>query len=292
LEYGACDRTWRYYCEKKGATYVRQPIHFPIPSKEDFVRQFFSGFTAKTKLVFISHITSSTGLRLPVEEVCAEAKRRGLLVCIDGAHAPGQIPLDLTLLDPDFYTGACHKWMLTPKGSSFLYVKKTRQAMCDPLVISWGYKSTKPSASQFLDYHQTQGTRDFSAFLTIPEAIRFMADHDWPEVAARCRTLVRSNAARLRQLLGADPLCTNEADFLVQMCSTRIRTKDPELLHNLLYQKYKIEVPVMQHEDKVFLRYSVQAFNTQQDLDRLCEALEDILKTTALIEVPDHVKSA
>jgi isopenicillin-N epimerase len=285
LEYGACDRTWNYYCEKKGAKYVRQKINFPIPSKEEFVRQFFEGLTAKTRLVFMSHITSSTGLRLPVEEICTEAKQRGLLVCIDGAHAPGQIPLDLGALDPDFYTGACHKWMMTPKGSSFLYVKKSLQSMCDPLVVSWGYKSTKPSQSQFLDYHQTQGTRDFSAFLTIPDSIRFMEDHNWTEVAASCRALVKANAPRFRRLLGADPLYRQEDDFAVQMCSTILKTKDPDRLHDLLMEKYKIEIPVMQHEERVFLRYSIQAFNAQRDLDLLYQALEDILKTSDLISV-------
>jgi len=123
IEYGACDRAWQFYCDKAGAVYKRQPIRFPLESKDDFVEQFFKGLTSKTKLIFISHITSSTGLRLPVEEVCKMAKEKGLMVFVDGAHAPGQIPLDLHTLDADIYTGACHKWMMTPKGSSFLYVK-------------------------------------------------------------------------------------------------------------------------------------------------------------------------
>ncbi len=112
IEYGSCDRTWNYYCKKAGAVYKRQPIRFPIESKEDFIQQFSEGISEKTKLIFISHITSSTGLRFPVEEICAFAKQKGILIFIDGAHAPGQALVDLKSLDVDMYTGACHKWML------------------------------------------------------------------------------------------------------------------------------------------------------------------------------------
>ncbi|MEI9957738.1 MAG: aminotransferase class V-fold PLP-dependent enzyme [Ferruginibacter sp.] len=138
LEYGACDKTWKYYCKKKGATYIKQKTRFPIQSKEDFIAQFTSGITAKTKLIFISHITSSTGLRLPVEEICAIAKAKGIICFVDGAHAPGQLPVNLSTLGADIYTGACHKWMMTPKGSSFFYVEKSLQHLFDPLSISWG----------------------------------------------------------------------------------------------------------------------------------------------------------
>jgi isopenicillin-N epimerase len=285
LEYGACDRTWSYYCGKTGAKYVRQKIRFPLLSKEDFIEQFFKGLTSKTKIVFISQITSSTGLRLPVEEICAIAKQKGLLTFVDGAHAPGQIPVDLNTLQSDFYTGACHKWMLTPKGSSFLYVTKELQSMCDPLLISWGYNSAKPSHSQFLDYHQLQGTRDFSAFLTIPTAIDFMKENDWPAVAENCRSITRLNADRFSNLLKAEPLCYSKNDFIFQLCSTLVKTKQPEQLHQLLFDKYKIEIPVMVHEDMIMLRYSIQGFNTQEDLEVLYHALEDIIQTTGLIEV-------
>lgn len=276
IEYGACDKTWAYYCEKAGATYVRQNIPFPFTTKEDFVEQFFKGLTDKTKLIFISHITSATGLRLPVEEICRIAKAKGLMTFVDGAHAPGQIPLDLSTLEADIYTGACHKWMMTPKGCSFLYVKKEMQPLFDPLIISWGYKAAFPSHSQFLDYHQLQGTRDFSAFLTIPAAISFMQANDWDRLAADCRKLVRDNAARFCKLLHAEPLAPINEDFLVQLYSTRVQTKEPEKLQRHLFEKYNIEVPVMRQDDKVYIRYSIQAFNTQEDLDVLYNALEEI----------------
>jgi len=276
LEYGACDRTWTYYCRQKGAVYVRQPIRFPIASKEDFIEQFTAGITAKTKLIFISHITSSTGLRLPVEEICAIARQRNIITFIDGAHGPAQVPVDLSAMDADIYTGACHKWMLSPKGASFLYVRRSLQDRFDPLVVSWGYDSAMPSHSRFLDYHQLQGTKDYSAFLSVPDAIRFMEQHDWPAVRAHCRTLAQDNAARFCNLLKAEPLAPVNDDFIAQLYSIRIPVQEPEKLHRLLYERYNIQVPVMQHEDQCYLRYSIQAFNTQEDLDKLYIALQSI----------------
>ncbi len=285
IEYGACDKTWNYYCKKAGAKYVRQNIEFPLTTKEEFVEQFFKGLTPKTKLVFISHITSATGLRLPVEEICAIAKQKGIMTFVDGAHAPGQIPLNLSTLQADIYTGACHKWMMTPKGSSFLYVKKEYQKLFDPLIVSWGYDSAFPSHSQFLDYHQMQGTRDFSAFLTIPTAIDFMQKNDWENVAKNCRELVKANASRFCKLLNAQPLTPINDDFLVQLYSIEIKTQEPEKLHQLLFEKYKIQIPVMRQDNKVFIRYSIQAFNAQEDLNKLANALEDIIAKTDLIIV-------
>jgi isopenicillin-N epimerase len=284
LEYGACDKTWQFYCDKVGAKYVRQPITLPLTTKAQFVQELFRGFTSKTKMVFISHITSSTALRLPVEEVVKMAKEKGVLVFIDGAHAPGQIPLDMEALGADIYTGACHKWMMTPKGSSFFYVKKEHQNKIEPLVISWGYKAAAPSHSTFLDYHQTNGTRDFSAFLTIPTAINFMQQHNWPTVAASCRKLVKENANRFFELLGAKPLAPISDDFILQLLSIEIKTNEPEKLHHHLFDAYKIQIPVMPHGDKVYLRYSINAFNEQADLDKLMKAIVAIKKTTTLIQ--------
>jgi isopenicillin-N epimerase len=284
LEYGACDKTWNYYCNQAGAKYVRQHIEFPVTTKESFVEQFFNGLTAKTKMVFISHITSTTGLRLPVEEICAIAKQKGLFTFVDGAHAPGQIPLNLATLQADIYTGACHKWMMTPKGSSFLYIDKKHQDLFDPLIVSWGYDSAFPSHSKFLDYHQMQGTRDYSAFLTIPTAIDFMKQYNWDEVAKTCRELVQTNAARFCNLLKTQPIAPVNNDFLVQLYSIPIKTAEPEKLQRLLFESYKIEIPVMRLGESVYLRYSIQVFNSQKDLDVLANAVEDIMKTTALFE--------
>ncbi len=282
-EYGACDRALDFYCRKDGATLIRQQIPLPITSKENFIDHFVKGVTANTKMIFMNHITSSTGMLFPVEEVIAYARSKGIMTFIDGAHVPGQLPLDLSKLGADFYTGACHKWMMTPKGSSFLHVKPEYQDRLDPLVVSWGYNSTTPSHSRFLDYHQTQGTRDFSAFLCIPEAIAFMDRYNWHEVAQECRELTRANAPRFLELLGTEPIAPISEDFILQLYSIPLRTNQPVALKDLLFEKYGIEVPVMPHGDKVFLRYSIQAFNTQADLDILYDAILDIKRTTDLI---------
>jgi len=283
LEYGALDRTWNYYFKQKKATYVRQPISLPVVSKEAIIEQFWKGYSPRTKAIFISHITSSTAMRLPVEEICEMAKAKGLLTIVDGAHVPGHIPLDLSKLQADIYTGACHKWMMTPKGNTFLYVKKEFQDRFDPVIVSWGYESAAPSHSRFLDYHQMQGTRDFSAFLTTPAAIAFMKEHNWEQVAQRCRQLVQANYQRFCDLLGSAPLCPISDDFLGQMCSIPIRTQHPQQLQRLLFEHYKIEVPVMVHGPHIFLRYSIQAFNDQADLDKLYGALDEILAEGKLL---------
>jgi len=285
LEYGACDRTLQYYCEKADAKYVRTPITLPLTTKENFVADFFKGVSSKTKLIFISHITSSTGLRFPVEEIIAVAKSKGILTFVDGAHAPAQVPLNLIELGADIYTGACHKWMMAPKGCTFLYVNQAIQDLFDPLVISWGFNSTSPSHSRFLDYHQTQGTRDFSAFLTIPTVIEFMQANNWPEVSKECRELVQSNAIPFCELLNSKPLAPITDDFILQLFSIPIKTSEPEKLKALLFNQYKIEIPVMRHGENVYLRYSIQAFNTQQDLDILRDAIKDIINTTNLIKI-------
>jgi isopenicillin-N epimerase len=277
LEYGACDRTWQYYCEKAGAHYVRQPIRLPLQSQEDFATQLMAGVTPKTKLIFLSHITSSTAIRFPVEKVVAAAKQLGIMTFVDGAHAPAHVPLSLRSLGADIYTGACHKWMMTPKGSSFLYVRREHQALFDPLVISWGYKADKPSHSLFLDYHQQQGTRDLSAFCCIPAAISFMKEHNWEEVSSQCRQLVLNNAMRFCNLLGAEPLVPLDDFFVRQLFSVPIRTSEPEKLKARLFDEFKIEIPIMRQSDRVFIRYSIQAFNSQEDLDRLEQALVRIL---------------
>jgi len=284
LEYGALDRTWNYYCRKAGAKYVRQPIRLPLVSKEQFIEDFFKGLTAKTKAIFISQITSTTALIFPVKEICEIAKSKGLFTIVDGAHVPGHIPLTLAELKADVYVGACHKWMCAPKGCAFLYVKKEFQNLFDPLVISWGYESAFPSGSQFLDYHQTQGTRDFSAFLTIPKVIQFLKKNNWTQVAADCRKLTHSNYMRFCNLLGSQPLAHITDEFLGQMCSIRINTPEPEKLHNYLFEKYSIEIPVMRQDNLVFIRYSINAFNSQADLDKLYNALTEIIAKGELIK--------
>lgn len=289
LEYGACDRIFRYYCEEKKAIYRQQPITLPLTTKEKFISDFFAGWTTKTKVIFISHITSASALILPVKEIVAEARRRGAIAIVDGAHVPGQLALNLQDLKADIYTGACHKWMLCPKGCSFLYVTKSLQSQMDPLVISWGYESENPGPSQFLDYHQMQGTRDFSAFLTVPAAIAYLQENNWEEKSAHCRNLVLKNAARFCELMKTPALCPLTVEFVPQLFSIPIQTSDPVQLKQVLYSDYQIEIPVTRLHQNYFIRYSIQVFNTQKDLDRLYEVMEELMqKHPALLRPLEH----
>ncbi|MDG2370441.1 MAG: aminotransferase class V-fold PLP-dependent enzyme [Flavobacteriales bacterium] len=285
LEYGALDRTWNYYCKKQGAKYVAQPISLPIASKEQFIEEFWKGFSENTKVVFISQITSTTGLILPVKEICEEAKKRGLITIVDGAHVPGHINLDLSKLKADFYTGACHKWMMTPKGCSFLYAKPEFQHMLEPLIISWGYESDNPSSSKFFDYHQFNGTRDFSAFLTVPKAVEFMNKHDWKSISSRCKSSLLNQAPKLFDLLNVEPLAPLTNEFFGQLCSVEINTNFPEKLKQLLFEKHKIEIPIMLQGHKKYIRISYQAFNEIRDTEYLIYSLKDIASTTRLLTI-------
>jgi len=278
IEYGACDKTWNYYCEKAGATYRRQKINLPITTKEQFISDFFEGLRPTTKAIFISHLTSTTGLIFPVKEICAIAKSKGLITIVDGAHAPAHVPLNIKELEADFYTGACHKWMMAPKGCSFLYAHKSVQTWSDPMIVSWGYKALKPSHSTFLDYNQMIGTRDFSAFLTIPACIQFMEENNWKEVSQVCHQMVLDNAQRFYDLLNCKPLSPLTSEWIGQMISIPIAIKEPEILQRKLFTDYQIEVPIMRQENDVYMRYSINAFNTIENLDALYHALADLKK--------------
>jgi isopenicillin-N epimerase len=150
------------------------------------------------------------------------------------------------------------------------------------LVVSWGYGNPSFAHSQFQDYHQGQGTRDFSAFLTVPRAIQFMEEHQWPEIAKICRALVQKNVDRFCTLLGTKPISPVGDDFLVQMASIPIGTTEPEKLKQHLFDTYKIEVPVMGQNGNIFLRYSINAFNKAEDLDKLYDALKETAERTSL----------
>ena len=284
-EYGAMDRTWNFYCKNSGAKYIRQNISLPVVSKEQILEEFWSGHTSRTKIIFLNQISSCTALIFPIKEICDKARELGLITIIDGAHVPGQMDLNLTELNPDFYTGTLHKWMLAPKGSSFLYVKKSFQEMLDPLIVGWGYESVSPGECQFLDYQDYQGTRDISSFLTTPKVIEFLEKNNWKSIAKQSKAIVLGNYQRFCDLLHTQPLCPISEEFLVQMASIPVKTTNPIGLKELLFTKYKIEIPVMPLNGNYFLRYSINAYNSQEDLDILYRALQDIIATTDLIEI-------
>jgi isopenicillin-N epimerase len=274
IEYGACDKTWSFFCDEKGAKYVKQHISLPIVSKQAFINDFWKGYTDKTKVIFISHITSMTALQLPIKEICEEAKNRGLITVVDGAHTIGQVPFNYKDYEIDFFTGACHKWLMTPKGSSFLITSPKYQHLMNPFIVSWGYKSATPGISTYLDHHQYIGTRDFTAYLTIPAAIQFMKQHNWPAISQQCTQIVHEYLPRFCQLAGTQPLAPISNEFIAQMGSIKINRTDAVAFKNKLYNEHKIEIPVFEQNGNTYIRFSYNGCNTIDDLEKLYEVLK------------------
>lgn len=284
-EYAALDKTWAFVCNLTGAKIRVVTVPMPLTSEEAFTQAILDGMTDKTRVLFLSHITSPTALVLPIERSVAEAKKRGILTVIDGSHAPGLIPLDLEALDADFYGGNCHKWMMSPKGAGFLYVRPEMQDLCDPLIISHGWTadgktSGKPGPfgnTHFIDSIEFQGTRDPSAWLAVSDAIRFRQDNNWDQVAKDCRDLAQETARRVQALTGLAPLSSPEF-CAPQMVAMPVPECDPDWLHDTLIESYNIEIPCFKWQDHHIVRVSIQGYNDRRDTDRLIEALTELLK--------------
>ena len=285
-EYGAMDRTWRFLSKKRGWSYLQQPIPVPVTTPEAFLERMWSGVTPRTRVIYISHITSPTALKFPIEELCRRARQAGLLTIVDGAHAPGQIPLNLAEIDADLYAGACHKWLCAPKGAGFLYARKEVQAWLEPLVVSWGFESEFPSGSQFVDYHEWQGTRDMAAILSVPAAIAFQKEHDWEQVRRECHQLAVATRQRINELTGLEPLCPETPDaegftWFAQMFGARLPEYfDLDVVKTELYDRYRIEVPLLPWQAEKLIRVSIQAYNDSEDADALLEALGQLMRKT------------
>jgi isopenicillin-N epimerase len=278
LEYGACDATWQQVCAERGAHYRR--VKIPLPYERDEVLQrLLSAVTPRTRLIYASHITSTTALVLPVAELCAGARERGIATLIDGAHAPGQIPLDIDAIGADFYAGNCHKWLCAPKGAGFLHARPEHHGMLDALVISWGYAEEVSGHSGFDAYLgrtqferrlQWQGTRDIAAWLAVPAALEFQTRHDWPAIRARCHELARHGLQVLTRRHGLEPIAQD--DDWAQMVAIPVPLQDADALRRRLSDENGIEIPVTTHDGRVFVRLSVQGYNTAHDVERLLAA--------------------
>ena len=279
-EYGACDYTWQFLCSKAGATYVQQPIPLPIGSADEIVEQFWAGVTGRTKVIYLSHITSPTALSLPVEVICQRARAEGILTIVDGAHAPGQISLDLQALGADFYTGNCHKWMLAPKGAAFLHARREVQGLVEPLVVSWGYGNNLDfgTGSRYIDLLQWTGTRDPAAFLAVPEAIAFMRKHVWDAVRRDCHVLLQQAISEICNLTGLAPLYPLDSNFYSQMAIAPLPSDTNLLtLKAHLYDEFRVEVPLIEWQGRKFVRVSVQGYNTRADIEALLAGLRAFL---------------
>lgn len=278
-EYAACDYAWEFVCSKHAAHYFRQSLPYPALSEVEMLEIFWLGVTNRTKLIFLSHITSPTALRLPVEAICKRAREQGILTLIDGAHAPGQIPLNLDQIGADFYTGNCHKWLLSPKGAGFLYAAPTVQELIEPLVISWGYQTdpAKSSGSRFLDLLTWTGTHDPAAYLSVLTAIQFQQENHWQQVQQECHDLIKEYLPKFSDLTGYPDLYQHDNQYRQMTCIEIPLMQNLELFKSQLYDQFRIEIPTIDWNQRHFLRISMQAYNQASDLDELLESLKYLI---------------
>jgi isopenicillin-N epimerase len=265
FEYGACDLAWQWVCRRAGARYVRAPISLPLCDRSEVVEALFAHASERTRVVYVSHVASTTGLVLPLEEIVARARTLGLVTVIDGAHAPAHVPVDLAALGADFYAGNTHKWLSAPKGAGFLHVRREHQERVDAAIVSWGYGE----GNGFSERIEKQGTRDPAAWLTVPDAIRFQAERDWDAVRDHSRRLARDARRDLCDLLRTEPLAPDS--MVAQMPAVRLPRSAPDLSERL-FTCHRVEIPVGGAE-KDLLRLSVAAYTTRDEIDRLLAAL-------------------
>jgi len=277
-EYGAMDRTWRFLSKEHGFQYINRHVELPLTTEEKFANDFWQGVTDRTRVIFISHITSPTAIIFPIKEIIRRAREAGIITVIDGAHVAGQLSLHLDSLDADFYGGNLHKWLCAPKGAGFLYARPEVQYLLKPLVVSWGYESITPSGSKFVDHNEWWGTRDMSAFLTVPTAIQFQKENRWDEVRKTCHELVAYAQKQISDLTGLAPLHPQTGNWFSQMIASPLpQEADMPTLKERLYNEYRIEVPVHEWNGNNLIRVSVQGYNTKRDVDTLLKALKALL---------------
>lgn len=281
-EYAALEKTWDYVARRTGARIVVAEIPLPLETALQFGDAIRGAMSTRTRVLFLSHITSPTALLFPIDLIVAEARRRGIFTVIDGAHAPGQVPLNLDGLGADFYVGNCHKWMMAPKGAAFLHARKEHQEILNPSAISHGWQADRSArgpfgGTAFVDSMEIQGTRDPAAWLTVPEAIRFRRDMDRNRIMGACSDLAQETARRLLRLVAAKPI-SSRALCAPQMVSVPLPVTDYAGLQKELHDRHRIEIPAVPWKGRVFLRLSVQCYNTRSEMDVLVDAVAGILK--------------
>jgi len=276
-EYGAIDRTWTFVSEHRQSRVVVQKLPVPIEDPEEVVEAVWAGVTPRTRVLFLSHITSPTAVILPIEPLIARARAAGIWTVVDGAHAPGQLELDLTALGVDFYGGNLHKWTSSPKGAGFLYVRPELQHLIEPVVVSWGWRPSDPGPSVFVDQIERQATHDPAAYLSVPAAIQFQAERNWPQVRAECHELARLARQQMAELTGIQPLLADDPRWFAQMATLPLPPCDTAELKRRLYDEHQIEIPATHWGETPCLRVSVQGYNTREDIERLMAAVAALL---------------
>lgn len=277
-EYGAVQRIWQRACQRADAVLRVVKLPLPFRSAEETTAAILSAATDSTRLIVVSHVTSATAVILPVEQICAAAHYRGIAVCIDGPHAPAQVPVDLRQIGCDYYTASCHKWLSAPFGSGFLYVAPPHQARMRPGVLSWG-RLLPGALESWSDEFIWSGTRDPSAFLSIPAAIDFLQnDVGIDDFRRGSHALARYARQRLIELTGLPPIVPDDPAWYASMAHVPLPPGDKYALQEQLWLRHGIEVPIMEFAGGRYIRVSCHLYNTPEQIDRLTEALGTLLR--------------
>jgi isopenicillin-N epimerase len=285
--YNACRNTLEFVATRSGARVVVAPIPFPLASSTQVVDALLERVTPRTRLALVDHITSPTGLVLPIEEIVRELAARGVDVLVDGAHAPGMVPLDVTRLGAAWYAGNCHKWVCAPKGVGFLYVRPDKQPDVRPAVISHGANSPRRDRSRLLIEFDWVGTDDPTPALCVPEALRFLGTllpGGWTELRARNRALALRARDRLCDALDVPTPAPD--DMIGSLAAVPLPPRDApwfsllytDPLQQVLLERFAIEVPIVPWpaSPQRLVRISAQIYNTMEQYDRLAAALREL----------------
>jgi isopenicillin-N epimerase len=285
-EYGAMQWCWEYAARRLGLS-VRT---FPLPSlacePQEILDAGCAAMSERTRLFFFSHVLSPTGMVLPARALCAEARRRGILTVVDGAHAPAFVPVRLDEVGADFYGGNCHKWLLAPTGAGFLYLGAGSEDRLQPLQVSWGWRTEGRPLDERDEYGSTprirrlefEGTRDICPWLAVPCAIDFQEALGWERIRARIRELTGYVRQRLTGLAGLSPATPDHPDLHGVMTAFRLPpSADAAKLRRGLWERHRIEVPIIERLDGLLVRVSTHFYNTEDEVDRLAKALPGLL---------------
>jgi isopenicillin-N epimerase len=282
--YAACKNTLDFVAARAGAKVNLAVIPFPLASPDEVVEAVLAKVTSRTRLALLDHITSPTALVLPIQAMVRALAERGIDVLVDGAHAPGMVPLDLGALGAAYYSGNCHKWLCTPKGSAFLWVRRDRQVAVHPLTISHGAKGERPGRTRFRLEFDWTGTSDPTAWLTVPMAIDYMGSllpGGWPAVMARNRALALDARGLLCAAAGTPPACPHEmvgsiaSVLLPDSPLANPAWRQPDPLQPRLFEGWGIEVPIMRWPaaPRRLIRISAQLYNRREHYVKLAGAL-------------------
>jgi isopenicillin-N epimerase len=280
-EYGAVARIWNRKALESGAEVRTLILPTPFDDPAELVEFFKQSFSAKTRMLVLSHITSPTAITLPIQEIAAAAKERGILVCIDGPHAVAQLPLDVISLDVDFYTASCHKWLCAPLGSGFLYVDPAHRKRIRPACLSWGrLRPNEPK--EWYEEFIWSGTADYAAYLAIPVAIDFLETIGIERFRTQTHAMARYVRKKLESLGGGAPLVSDSQVWYGSMAHVPIPfAGDAAALQRKLWDEYRIEAPIWNFGERVFARVSCHAYTTQEQVDYFLEALKSELRVKA-----------